>query len=233
MVLVGALTQLAEATWMVGAVGHIERVYRALAPYAGQAAVCAGAVFCAGSTDFYLGKLAALRGDPTAAGRHYWAALDLHRSLGARPMLARTLHELNEAAEARAIAEECGMTRLLAVLGAGHRRTGRRAARCPGPEHVPAPPRRPRRRTDRGGALERHRTRRPATRRTGLPHPRADCGHGPDRATPATRLRHRTRPPERHPGDPHGDRSHPRPGPVNRCSRRRHDPDRRALFIPR
>jgi len=116
MVLVWALTQLAEATWQVGATWHANRVYRALAPYAGRVAVCAGAVACSGATDFYLGKLAALGGDATTAERHHRVALRLHRSLGARPMLARTLYELREFTEARALAVECGMTRLLAAL---------------------------------------------------------------------------------------------------------------------
>jgi hypothetical protein len=82
---------------------------------------------CAGSTDFYLAGLAALSGDTAAADRHYRAAAGCHRRLGARPMLAHTLHEharlLDPAAasaalaEARAIAAECAMTKLLAVFG--------------------------------------------------------------------------------------------------------------------
>ena len=81
---------------------------------------------CSGSTDFYLAGLAALSGDTAAADRHYRAAASCHRRLGARPMLAHTLHEharlLDPSAasaalaEARAIAADCGMTKLLAVL---------------------------------------------------------------------------------------------------------------------
>ena len=112
---------------------HAPRIYRALAPYAGRAAVAAGAVMCSGSTDFYLAGLAALGDDAVAAERHYRAAVSCHRRLGARPMLAHTLHEYAlllrqraapgdlpaasaALAEARAIAADCGMTRLLAVL---------------------------------------------------------------------------------------------------------------------
>src|SRR5207253_5374167 len=83
-------------------------------------------VLCAGSADFYLAGLAALSGDTATADRHYRAAARMHRRLGARPMLAHTLHEharlLDPSvasaalAEARAIAAECGMTRLLAAL---------------------------------------------------------------------------------------------------------------------
>jgi hypothetical protein len=125
MVWVWALTQLAEATRVLGADRHATRVYQALAPYAGRVAVAAGAVACSGATDFHLGRLAALTGDAATAERHYRAALRLHRALGARPMLARTLAELGELTEARAIAEECRMTRLLVALDAAPGPAGR------------------------------------------------------------------------------------------------------------
>src|SRR5690242_17871476 len=120
------LTLLARDCVVLRAAGHAPRVYQALAPYAGRAAVAAGAVMCSGSTDFYLAGLAALSGDTAAADRHYRAAAGCHRRLGARPMLAHTLHEharlLDPSAasaalaEARAIAADCGMTKLLAAL---------------------------------------------------------------------------------------------------------------------
>jgi hypothetical protein len=134
MVYVWALTQLARGCSILRAARHASRLYQALAPYAGRTAVAAGAVMCAGSTDFYLAGLAALAGDTYAAERHYRAAISCHRRLGARPMLARTLHEYAllqrsepkdpevppaasaALAEARAIAAECGMTKLSAVL---------------------------------------------------------------------------------------------------------------------
>ena len=126
MVFVWALAQLARGCVVLAAARHARRLYQALAPYAGRAAVCAGAVMCSGSTDFYLAGLAALTGDTAAADRHYRVAAGCHRRLGARPMLAHTLHEharlLDPSAasaalaEARAIAADCGMTRLLAVL---------------------------------------------------------------------------------------------------------------------
>ena len=88
--------------------------------------VAAGAVLCAGSVDFYLAGLAVLSGDATAADQHYHAAAGCHRRLGARPMLAHTLYEHARLlppsaasaalAEARAIAADCGMTKLLTVL---------------------------------------------------------------------------------------------------------------------
>lgn len=130
MVFVWALAMLARSCVVLRATRHAPRLYRALAPYAGRAAVCAGAVMCAGSTDFYLAGLAALNGDTAAADRHYRAAASIHRRLGARPMLAHTLHEhalllrqqgnhpaaAAALAEARAIAADRGMTKLLVVL---------------------------------------------------------------------------------------------------------------------
>jgi AAA ATPase domain len=133
MLYLWALTLLARDCVVLRAPGHAPRVYRALAPYAGRAAVAAGAVMCSGSTDFYLAGLAALGGDVAAAERHYRAAVSCHRRLGARPMLAHTLRDYAvllrqragaedlpaaaaALAEARAIAADCGVTKLLAVL---------------------------------------------------------------------------------------------------------------------
>lgn len=126
MLFLWALSVLARDCVVLGEVRHAPRLYQVLAPYAGRAVVAAGAVLCAGSADFYLAGLAALSGDTATADRHYRAAASMHRRLGARPMLAHTLHEharvLNPSAasaalaEARAIATDCGMTRLLAAL---------------------------------------------------------------------------------------------------------------------
>ena len=93
MLYLWGLTLLARDCVVLRAVGHAPRVYQALVPYAGRAAVAACAVLCAGSADFYLAGLAALSGDTATADRHYRAAASMHRRLGARPMLAHTLHE--------------------------------------------------------------------------------------------------------------------------------------------
>ena len=90
MLYLWALTLLARDCVVLRATHHAPRVHQALAPYAGRAAVAAGAVMCSGSTDFYLAGLAALTGDTVAADRHYRAAAGCHRRLGARPMLAHT-----------------------------------------------------------------------------------------------------------------------------------------------
>ena len=93
MLYLWGLTLLARDCVVLRAAGHAPRVYQAVAPYAGRAAVAAGAVMCSGSTDFYLAGLAVLTGDTAAADRHYRAAAGCHRRLDARPMLAHTLHE--------------------------------------------------------------------------------------------------------------------------------------------
>src|SRR5690348_729791 len=48
MLFVWALCLLARGCVVLHVVGHAPRLYRALAPYAGRAAVAAGAVMCAG-----------------------------------------------------------------------------------------------------------------------------------------------------------------------------------------
>jgi hypothetical protein len=126
MLFIWALSVLARDCVVLGEARHAARLYQALTPYAGRAVVAAGAVLCAGSAHFYLAGLAVLSGDTATADRHYRAAASMHRQLGARPLLAHTLHEharlLDPSAasaalaEARAIAADCGMTRLLAAL---------------------------------------------------------------------------------------------------------------------
>jgi AAA ATPase domain len=133
MLFVWTLAELARGCLVLRAARHAPRLYQALAPYGGRAVVAAGAVLCAGSADYYLAGLAVLNGDAAVADRHYRAAAGCHRRLGARPMLAHTLHEharllrqpagfadpsaaAAALAEARAIATDCGMTKLLAVF---------------------------------------------------------------------------------------------------------------------
>ena len=98
---------------------------------------------CLTPTRFYWGQLFAiwlhtLTSDTAAADRHYRVAAGCHRRLGARPMLAHTLYEHAQLlrqqeehaalAEARAIAADCGMIRLLAVLDRPARRTSQEAS---------------------------------------------------------------------------------------------------------
>lgn len=133
MVYVFTLALLARGCCVLDSRQHAMRLYQALLPFAGRAAVGAGAVVCVGSVNRYLGGLAALSGQTAVAEEHFQAAAADHRRLGARPLLARTLHEYAQLladraagpdlagaaealAEARAIAAECGMTKLAAIL---------------------------------------------------------------------------------------------------------------------
>ncbi len=92
-------------------------------------------VACYGSTDRYLGMLAATFGEPALAERHFAAALELDRRMGARTWLAHTAYEFARLlvrtgdaeraqpliAEAASLAEEVGMPALrvrIRALGA-------------------------------------------------------------------------------------------------------------------
>jgi hypothetical protein len=133
MLYVWALALLARGCCVLGSRRHATHLYQALLPFADRAAVAAGAVMCAGSVSRYLGGLAALSGQTAAAEEHFRVAIAHHRRLGARPLLARSLHEYAQLlaaraagpdlaraaealAEARAIAAECSMTKLTAIL---------------------------------------------------------------------------------------------------------------------
>jgi len=133
MVYVWALAMLARGCCVLGSRQHAMHLYQGLLPFADQAAVAAGAVMCAGSVSRYLGGLATLSGHTAAAEEHFQAAIAHHRRLGARPLLARTLYEYAQllsaraagsdlaraaeaVAEALAIAGQCGMTKLAAIL---------------------------------------------------------------------------------------------------------------------
>src|SRR6516164_5631791 len=102
MVYVWALASLARGCCVLGSRQHATRLYQALLPFAGRAAVGAGAVMCAGSASRYLGGLAALSGQTAAAEEHFKVAIAHHRLLGAKPLLARSLHEYAQLLAARA-----------------------------------------------------------------------------------------------------------------------------------
>ena len=191
MLFIWALTELARGCVVLRAARHAPRLYRALAPYAGRAAVAAGAVLCAGSADYYLAGLAALTGDTAAADRHYRAAAGCHRRLGARPMLAHTLYE-----HAQLLRQQEKHDR--ARRGAGHRRRLRhdQTARRPRPARPAGPARKRPHPAPRGRFLARRlRGRRhPGTGQPGpaLPgpaHPPPRPGAGRPGTGPARRRR--------------------------------------------
>jgi tetratricopeptide (TPR) repeat protein len=86
----------ALATSRVGDADAARALYDALRPYAGHTGSMnmEQPVLCFGSGAFYLGLLATVTGDWTAAERHFEAAIQAHERLGAAPLLARARVEL-------------------------------------------------------------------------------------------------------------------------------------------
>jgi tetratricopeptide (TPR) repeat protein len=84
-----SLTLLAEAAAMLGDDGHAARVYAFLLPYASLNAV-APIEAALGSASRALGMLATVLGRFADATRHYDDALQMNRSMGARPWVAHT-----------------------------------------------------------------------------------------------------------------------------------------------
>ncbi len=88
-----ALTYLADASAAVGDVPTAELVYPELAPFEGTNVMVGHGVACYGAADRYLGMLAATVGDVPRAERHFAAALDLNRRMGAATWVAHTAYE--------------------------------------------------------------------------------------------------------------------------------------------
>ena len=85
----GPLAWLAEACALVEDPITSSRLYELLVPYRGQLAVV-GCLACLGSTDRYLGMLAATRGHFEAAAGHFRHALGAESRLGLQVPLAHT-----------------------------------------------------------------------------------------------------------------------------------------------
>ena len=123
---VGSLTYLADAACAVGDRGAAELLYPELEPLTGMNVMIGHGVAVYGSGDRYLGMLAATLGDPALAERHFEAALELNRHMGAGTWLAHTAYEYGRAlvrdgelergaaqlAEAGALAHRLGLTAL-------------------------------------------------------------------------------------------------------------------------
>ena len=107
-------------------------LYPELEPFAGGNVMVGHLVACYGAADRYLGMLAATLGEAESAERHFEAALELNRRMGAPTWVAHTAFEyarllLGRGArgreraeallgEARALAERIGMAGLLARI---------------------------------------------------------------------------------------------------------------------
>jgi ATP/maltotriose-dependent transcriptional regulator MalT len=142
---------LADICAMLGDADRAARLYPLLAPYAGRLVLSITAGVCRGAVDRYLGRLAAMLGRRDEAARHFEAALAVNAAAGARPWLAHTQHDYARVllaggrpgdrarartllAEAVAVAEACGMTRLAeqAAALAGPRYPARQGVAPPG-----------------------------------------------------------------------------------------------------
>ena len=104
----GSLTYLTDAASAVGHRPVAELVYPALEPLAGTNVMIGHGVACYGSTDRYLGMLAATLGDTDLAARHFEAALELDRAMGARTWLAHTAYEFGRLLAAEGDADRAG-----------------------------------------------------------------------------------------------------------------------------
>ncbi len=128
---VASLTYLADAASAVGDQDTAGLLYPELEPLTGQNVMIGHGVASYGSGDRYLGMLAATLGDSARAERHFEAALELNRRMGAMTWLAHTHFEYGrmlrrggeperagaQLAEAGALADRHGLTALSARVG--------------------------------------------------------------------------------------------------------------------
>ncbi|WP_203715390.1 ATP-binding protein [Asanoa siamensis] len=119
----GAVADLAFVAARGGDPTAARTLYDALSPYRGRLVVWGRANMITGPVDDYLGRLAARLGRPDDAVDHLSRAVDLAERTGTLPWLAYTLAARAEvtgapddAARARAIAEQLGLGGLLATL---------------------------------------------------------------------------------------------------------------------
>ena len=134
-----SLSYLAEVCAALGSAEHAGLLYELISPYAGRNVVAGTTVACYGSADRFLGLLAAVRGEPQAAARHFEAALRLDAETGARTWLAHTRYHYaalqlagdppggrakgaSLLTDARTIVDELGMTGLRGKIDALSRR---------------------------------------------------------------------------------------------------------------
>jgi class 3 adenylate cyclase/tetratricopeptide (TPR) repeat protein len=95
------LCYLTEVCTRLGDADRGEALYELLSPYRDLAVVVPVTTLCCGANARYLGMLAAVLGDWTAAEEHFSAALDMDEKLHAWPWLAHTKHEFALALRAR------------------------------------------------------------------------------------------------------------------------------------
>jgi class 3 adenylate cyclase/tetratricopeptide (TPR) repeat protein len=95
------LSYLAEVCTRLSDALETERLYELLLPYRDNAIFAPMATVCCGAAGRYLGMLAGVIGEWTAAEEHFQAALEMDEALHAWPWLAHTKHEFALALTAR------------------------------------------------------------------------------------------------------------------------------------
>jgi len=119
------LSYLAEVCTHLGDALEAERLYELLLPYRDNAIIAPMATVCCGAAGRYLGMLAAVMGEWTAAEEHFEAALDMDERLHAWPWLAHTKHEFASALAKRArAADQSRAEALFAAAAASAERIG-------------------------------------------------------------------------------------------------------------
>jgi tetratricopeptide (TPR) repeat protein len=95
------LSYLAEVCTRLDDALEAERLYEQLLPYRDNAILAPIVTVCCGAAGRYLGMLAGVMGEWTAAEEHFEAALEIDERLHAWPWLAHTKHEFALALTAR------------------------------------------------------------------------------------------------------------------------------------
>ena len=141
----GWTVHLAYATEVLAELGDNPgrlRVYEALAPLEGGAAVIGAAVAFKGAIGHHLGVLAAAMGRRDRAISHFERAVELHEALGARPWQLRSAYELARLLGEVPATVERSRSMLAEVAGAAERmglsRLGRLASSAGGGARRPA-----------------------------------------------------------------------------------------------
>jgi len=119
------LSYLAEVCVRLHDALEAERLYEQLLPYRDNAILAPVVTVCCGAAGRYLGMLAAVMGEWSAAEEHFEAALEFDERLHAWPWLAHTKHEFALALTARGrLADQNRAEALFAAAAASAERIG-------------------------------------------------------------------------------------------------------------
>ena len=123
----GSLTYLADACSALGDEATAALVYPELEPLAGTNVMIGHGVAIYGAADRYLGMLATTLGEWSSAERHFEAALEMNREMGADTWLAHTAYEFGRMLLARGGRDDRATGRPAPRRGGSARRANRHA----------------------------------------------------------------------------------------------------------